>query len=95
MNVLPIFGENLHDLCRIAGSSAAVARELGVNRVQFNRFLKSEAFPKPNLLQKICDRFGVDARILTERLTKRELALLETGQSLDPLHPLVPLRLLR
>ncbi|WP_139307462.1 helix-turn-helix transcriptional regulator [Rhodovulum sp. ES.010] len=72
-SVLPVFGENLKELCALEPSVAQVARDLGLSRMQMKRFLASESFPKPNQLKRICDHFGVDARILTERLTARQI----------------------
>lgn len=45
-----------------------------MSKVQFQRYLKGESFPKPHVLQHICDYFGVDARIYTESLDDRLLA---------------------
>lgn len=67
-DVLSVFGANLRILSNERGTIASVARDLDISRVQFNRFLKGESFPKPNQLQKICKYFDVDARILTEPL---------------------------
>jgi transcriptional regulator with XRE-family HTH domain len=72
-SVLPVFGENLRALCALRAPVPQVARDLGLNRMQMRRFLNGESFPKPNQLQRICAYFGVDARILTERLTKAQL----------------------
>ena len=68
MSVLNVFGSNLRLLIRSRGTISAVAAELGISRVQITRFLQSESFPKPNVLQRICRFFGTDARILTEKL---------------------------
>ena len=62
--VREIFGENLKSLTRSVGSVSHVCRELGINRAQFNRYLSSEAHPRPDVLEKICGYFGTDARIL-------------------------------
>lgn len=61
-----IFGENLRALCAGYSSVAALCRELGVNRTQFNRYLSGESFPRPDVLHQICTFFDVDARILLE-----------------------------
>ncbi|WP_322865533.1 XRE family transcriptional regulator [Aquicoccus sp. G2-2] len=39
---------------------------MGINRTQFNRYLSSESFPRPDVLHRICVFFEVDARILLE-----------------------------
>lgn len=66
MGVNLIFSENLRDLCRRHGTAAQVARDLEISRVQMGRFLAGTAHPKPGLLKRICDYFGVDSRILLE-----------------------------
>lgn len=64
---------------RISVSGAADA--LGISRVQFQRYLKGESFPKPGMLKRICDMLGVDARIYTEPVTKTLLASMHRGPS--------------
>lgn len=63
-----MFGDNLRALCADHPSVAAVCRGLGINRTQFNRYLSGESFPRPDVLERICSFFGVDARILLEPL---------------------------
>ncbi len=41
-----------------------VCRAIGVNRTQFSRYLAGDAFPRPDLLLRLCDYFEVDANIL-------------------------------
>ncbi len=69
-----IFGKNLRELCRRVGTIAEVADALDINRVQMNRILNGESFPKPGLLKRICEYFNVDARILLEPLSALEAA---------------------
>lgn len=45
---------------------SALARDLGINRTQFNRYLSGESFPRPDILARICAFFDVDARVLLE-----------------------------
>lgn len=61
-----IFGENLRILTSNYPSISALAREIGVNRTQFNRYLSGESFPRPDILARICVFFAVDARVLLE-----------------------------
>ena len=61
-----IFGENLKRLSAPYRSVAALCRELGINRTQFNRYLAGESFPRPDVLHQICTFFAVDARVLLE-----------------------------
>lgn len=63
-----IFGKNLKTLSMSAPSIAQLCRDIDINRTQFNRYLNGEAFPRPEVLQRICKHFDVDARILLEPL---------------------------
>ncbi len=63
-----VFGQNLRILATGESSISAACRALGINRTQFNRFLTGTAFPRPDVLYRICTYFGVDARILLEPL---------------------------
>lgn len=68
-----MFGANLRVLSRSYSSISDLSRQLGINRTQFNRYLSGESFPRPDVLDRICQFFDVDARILLEpvdRLTK-------------------------
>src|SRR5680860_341270 len=62
-----IFGDNLRALSADYPSVAGLCRDLGINRTQFNRYLTGESFPRPDVLHRICQFFGTDARILLER----------------------------
>lgn len=79
MSVLGVFGKNLRNLTALRGTQISVAQDLDINRVQFQRYLRSESFPKPNVLKRICDYFGVDARILTDLLTPEQLGMISAG----------------
>lgn len=61
-----MFGENLRSLSRDYPSISDLARRLGINRTQFNRYLAGESFPRPDVLARICDFFDVDARVLLD-----------------------------
>ncbi len=61
-----MFGANLRQLARQYRSISDLSRKLGINRTQFNRYLSGESFPRPDVLDRICGFFGVDARILLE-----------------------------
>lgn len=67
-DVRSVFGRNLRELTAGESSIADLCRRIGINRTQFNRYLAGEAFPRPDVLQRICDHFAVDARILLEPL---------------------------
>lgn len=81
MNVLPtdfrpqnlselrmFFARNLTILVDRERSVSEAARKLRISRSQLNRFLSGETYPRPDILHRICEHFGTDARILTHRL---------------------------
>ncbi len=61
-----MFGANLRVLSRQYASISDLSRRLGINRTQLNRYLSGESFPRPDVLDRICTFFNVDARILLE-----------------------------
>ncbi len=61
-----MFGANLRLLSRQCASISELSRRLSINRTQFNRYLSGESFPRPDVLDRICAFFNVDARILLE-----------------------------
>ncbi|RUS58500.1 XRE family transcriptional regulator [Pseudorhodobacter sp. E13] len=88
MSVLKVFGQNLRALATERGTLAQASGDLGLSKIQFQRFLRGESFPKPHILEQICAYFNVDARIVTEALTpallsrmRNETAAPTAGQS--------------
>lgn len=67
--VRDMLGQNLRQLLGANHSVTAVCRDIGLHRSQFNRFLNGQAFPKPDVLQRICKYFNTDARILLQPLS--------------------------
>lgn len=65
-----MFGANLRLLSEAYPSVSELSRQLGINRTQFNRYLSGESFPRPDILDRICTFFGVDARILLEPVSQ-------------------------
>lgn len=65
-----MFGENLRQLSSTYASVSDLARQLGINRTQFNRYLSGESFPRPDVLARMCSFFKVDARVLLEPVDK-------------------------
>lgn len=59
-----MFGANLRRLADRYPSVSQMCRQLGINRTQFNRYLLGESFPRPDVLDRMCRFFDVDARIL-------------------------------
>src|SRR4051812_30936307 len=51
---------NLRKLCREHGSVAAICREMGVNRQQFDRYLTMDALPNKATTERICRYFGIE-----------------------------------
>ncbi len=54
------FADRLTELCNTKPSVSAVARDLGINRQQFARYISGESLPRQAINQKIADYFGVD-----------------------------------
>ncbi len=54
------FANRLKELCKTKSSVSAVARDLGINRQQFARYISGESLPRQAIHQKIADYFGVD-----------------------------------
>lgn len=67
-----MFGANLKRLAQNYPSVSELCRQLGINRTQFNRYLLGESFPRPDVLDRICRFFDVDARILLKPLDEIE-----------------------
>ncbi|MEE2816125.1 helix-turn-helix domain-containing protein [Phaeobacter italicus] len=61
-----MFGANLRQLAQQYPSISELSRRLGINRTQLNRYLTGESFPRPDILDRICSFFDVDARILLD-----------------------------
>jgi hypothetical protein len=51
---------NLRALCREHGSVAAICREMGVNRQQFDRYLTMDALPNKATTDRICRYFAIE-----------------------------------
>ena len=69
-DIRAVFSQNLKELMGASPNVSALCRELSLNRTQFNRYLAGESFPRPDILQKICIHFGLDARILLQPLSE-------------------------
>lgn len=63
---------NLGTLTSYGKSVADICRRANLNRTQFNRYLSGESFPRPDVLDRICAFFGVDARILLDPVDQIE-----------------------
>ena len=60
MSVRSIFASNLRRLSSAQKSHAHVARELGLNRQQFNGYITGKNLPNEGIIDKICSFFQVD-----------------------------------
>lgn len=58
------FADNLRALCTRHGSIAAVCRDLGMNRQQFNKYLAGSTLPNAATLEKICSFFSIESESL-------------------------------
>lgn len=87
LSILLNFGTNLRNLCKTRESIAQVCRDLDINRVQFNRYMSGHSFPKPNVLDRICEYFDVDGRIYLELLNDVQINLLKSGGSIRHVLP--------
>ncbi len=74
-----MFGANLRILSKHYPSISELSRQLGINRTQFNRYLSGESFPRPDVLDRICNFFDVDARILLDPVE----SIVTSGQVLN------------
>lgn len=63
-----VFSQNLAALAADEPSVSTLAKAFDINRTQLNRYLAGDSFPRPDVLARICDYFGVDARIILEPL---------------------------
>lgn len=52
------FARRLRELCTQANSISGVARDLGINRQQFARYLNGTTFPRTAVLTQIAEYFG-------------------------------------
>lgn len=101
MATADVFSKRLKELCDTAPSVSAVARDLGINRQQFARYLNGSTLPRPNVVQQIADYFKIDpsrlyrSRSLDQPAGDPVLAALSTmvqGALLEPIldHELQP-----
>ena len=65
-----VFARNLATLVDQERSVSDCARKLRISRSQLNRFLAGETYPRPDILQRLCQHFNTDARILTTPLAE-------------------------
>lgn len=87
-----VFAENLRQLVAGEPSISACCRALDINRTQFNRYLSGETYPRPDVLARICDHFGCNARILLEPLDEirdETASLAPLAGKPDPFRPIM------
>lgn len=59
MSIRSNMARNLQMLCDRLGSANFVSRELGINRQQFEKYLKGRSLPSPTTMGKICGYFEI------------------------------------
>ena len=60
------FARNLRALCSRKPSVSHVCRDIGINRQQFDRYLRAKALPSANTMRRICEYFGIDEEALRD-----------------------------
>lgn len=64
MSLRANLARNLQLLCGRVGSTNSVCRQIGINRQQFEKYIKGRSLPSPSTLQKICEYFKVSEEAL-------------------------------
>jgi transcriptional regulator with XRE-family HTH domain len=72
VSVKMIFAANLKRLCGTQKSHAQVARDLGINRQQFNGYVTGRNLPNEGIIDRICTYFGVKLDVLFRDWTPEE-----------------------
>ena len=68
-----MFGANPRILAQRYPPISELSRRLRINRTQLNRYLSGESFPRPDVLDRNCEFFDVDALILLEPVASLNL----------------------
>ncbi len=63
---MPQFSQNLRGLCRAHASVSQVCRDIGINRHQFDRYLKGVSRPSAHNMLRICEFFHVSENDLCQ-----------------------------
>lgn len=67
-----IFAKNLATLTN-GKNISLLAEQIGINRTQFNKYRSGESTPSPEVLKRIYEHFGYDARLLDTRVRALDL----------------------
>ena len=67
-----IFARNLAALTD-GKNISLLAEQIGINRTQFNKYRSGESTPSPEVLKRIYEHFGYDARLLDTRVRVLDL----------------------
>jgi transcriptional regulator with XRE-family HTH domain len=82
MSIYKIFAQNLRDECTRFESIAAVCRDSGINRQQFNKYLSGSTIPNARTLRKLCNFLKIeDAKLFIGPEDKSALQLLNGASS--------------
>jgi len=82
-----VFANNLKLLTEHSKSIASLCRALDINRTQFNRYLAGDTHPRPDVLDRICRYFQLDARILLKPLKMDNSGALVLSQPVETIPP--------
>ena len=84
------FAQNLRLLSSYVHSISEICRQTGINRQQYDRYLKGKSKPSLHMVRRICDFFGVDDHeVLLDHAQFQEIVRLKPpriGGAHDPLH---------
>ena len=83
------FANRLTELCKTKSSVSSVARDLGINRQQFARYISGESLPRQVIRQKIADYFGVDPGQLHSGHSIKEREAASTSPTMNALASLL------
>jgi transcriptional regulator with XRE-family HTH domain len=70
---------NLRYLCQFHKSASFVAREIRVNRQQFERYLTGASLPSPHILHRIAAYFGITPEVITGAPEELRLSVRPAG----------------
>jgi len=65
-----VLSDNLKRLIG-GGNVSQIARDIGINRTQFYRYIRGESHPRPDVLARICAYFEVDGNVVLAPLPEQ------------------------
>jgi transcriptional regulator with XRE-family HTH domain len=67
-----VFGDRLRELSDARGPYSQIARDLGVNRQQFARYINGTSLPRDALVSRIAEYFDVDPGVFFQQQSPKE-----------------------